>query len=56
MKEMKKEYVTPQAEKLDFDYKENVVASNGKRCGIIGMTVRYSNPDGVCEAHAGGDE
>lgn len=55
MKEIKRAYVTPQAEKLDFDYKENVVAS-GKRCAIIGMTVRYTNPEGVCEAHAGGDE
>ena len=26
---MKKEYVTPKAEMLDFDYKETVVASGG---------------------------
>ena len=30
---MKKEYKTPKAKKLEFDYQENVVASNGSLSG-----------------------
>ena len=54
MKDMKKEYETPKAEKLDFDYKENVVASN--RCFIGGSGVYWNESNGHCENHAGGDD
>ena len=30
---MKKQYVAPMADKVDFDYEENVVASGSKECG-----------------------
>ena len=43
---MKKEYKSPKAEKLEFDYTETVTASNGKKCsgGIYRMFVeKYSN-------------
>ena len=32
---MKKEYDAPKAEKLEFDYKETVVASTGTNCTKI---------------------
>lgn len=33
VRKMKKAYVTPIAEKMDFDYEENVVASGTSGCG-----------------------
>ena len=49
---MKKEYVKPAAEKVEFNYSDNVTASNSDRtdapdaywqCGT-----RYNEEDGVC--------
>ena len=43
---MKKQYETPKAEKLDFDYTDTVTASDGKKCsgGIYRMyTHGYDN-------------
>ena len=31
--QMKKQYVAPMADKVNFDYEENVVASGSKECG-----------------------
>ena len=45
--EMKKDYNTPKAEKLEFDYTQTVVASNGgKMPCIIGMGVSYQDAAG----------
>jgi len=43
---MKKQYVTPAAEKLVFDYMENIVASNGN--------VNVHADQGIGVGHGGG--
>ena len=54
-KDIKKEYDTPKAEKLDFDYNKAVVASNQK-CFIGGSSVYWNDSNGHCENHAPGDD
>ena len=47
--EMKKDYNAPKAEKLEFDYNQTVVASNGgngKMPCIIGMGATYTDGNG----------
>ena len=46
---MKKEYITPKAEKLVFDYEENIVASGNVKDGHTGPS---SN---ACYTHNGSD-
>lgn len=57
---MKKEYDTPKAEKLEFDYTSTVVASNGgqqKIPGIEGSVVEYDDMGGTHHSQTyGGDE
>lgn len=44
---MKKEYESPKAEKLDFDYQEAIVASSNSGNTTTGPEVGYNNdPDG----------
>ena len=52
---MKKEYETPKAEKLEFDYNKTVVASYNK-CVIGGASVYWNDSNGHCENHVGGDD
>ena len=54
-KDIKKEYDTPKAEKLEFDYNKSVVASNPK-CIIGGSSVYWNDSNGHCENHAPGDD
>lgn len=49
---MKAKYVTPVAEKLEFDYTQVVVASNGNR----DMGVGRSNTDKGCDREPGHNE
>ena len=51
---MKKKYDTPVAEKVSFNYKEQVVASpggTGKDCYWVGQTVRAFQ--GCTDSHVG---
>ena len=55
---MKKQYDTPKAEKLQFDYEKAVVASNtpGKNnCLIIGMSASGTTDPEHCHAYVAGD-
>ena len=54
-KDIKKEYDTPKAEKLEFDYNKAVVASNQK-CFIGGSSAYWNDSNGNCETHAPGDD
>lgn len=39
---MKKQYVAPMADKVDFDYEENVVASGAKQHDCSGKSYSWS--------------
>ncbi len=39
---MKKQYVAPMADKVDFDYEENVVASGAKEHDCSGRSYNWS--------------
>ena len=55
---MKKEYDTPKAEKLEFDYEKAVVASNGggkNNCMIIGMSTSWNSEGDNCKNAVAGD-
>ncbi len=46
---MKKEYGTPKAEKMEFNYSEAVVASEGIKCKNVTPYTQYnSTPDTPC--------
>lgn len=40
---MKKEYTTPVAEKIDFDYSKQVVASGGSGCSLVPVSTGQQN-------------
>lgn len=44
--EMKKDYNTPKAEKLEFDYTQTVVASNGGKTSCFSMGASYQDANG----------
>ena len=47
---MKKEYGTPKAEKMEFNYSEAVVASEGIKCKNVTPYTQYnSTPDTPCK-------
>ena len=47
--DLKKEYITPKAEKLVFDYEENIVASGNVKDGKTGHAAN------ACYTHNGSD-
>lgn len=45
---MKKTYVTPEAEKIEFDYQEQVVAASSETCDSRWVNVgQYDCEDGI---------
>ena len=55
---MRKEYETPKAEKLEFDYSQVVTASGAgdkDNCLIVGMRVTWKDTEAGCQNYLAGD-